>query len=99
MFHFAKIQRHMDDSWKSVTISERERLFRISNYLFVSQGRSYSIEVQEAPDGTFLAHGENTSDPHDVLRSVTGTTMQECLQAIVDQIERREEKQYEVRTP
>jgi len=85
------------EEWKSVHFADKQKLFKIHNFLFMSKGRAYAIEVQESFDNDFLAHGENTSDPHDALKSIHSNSIAECLQTMIQQIENKEENSYELR--
>lgn len=75
------------DAWKSVSHSQKNKLFRVHSFLFIAGGHSFSIEVQESASGDFLAHAENMSDPHDVLPSVHGKGIEDCVRQLVQHIE------------
>lgn len=77
------------DDWHKVSIKSKEKLFRVSQFLFMSGGRNYNIEIQEGLHGGFSAHAENTADPHDAIAPSQGATLQACLEQIVAEIGKR----------
>lgn len=78
-----------NQSWKSVTFGEKQKLFALHQFLFVTKARSYNIEVQEATDGQCEVHAACTSDPNEAIPSVHGKTLQAGLQTMVKHLEER----------
>jgi hypothetical protein len=47
------------------------------------KGVTYHLEVDEFADGTFIGHGEHSTDKNSLLESVNGKSVQECLDALI----------------
>lgn len=77
------------DAWTSVKVGDKQKLYRLHHFLFLSGGKTYNIEVQEGHAGEFLAHADNTSDPHEAIKSVSGTSLEGCLRDLIAQIENK----------
>lgn len=77
------------DGWARVPTQEKTKLFKIHQFLLMSQGKTYNIEIQESVGGDFLAHADNTADPHDAIKSCGGATLTDCLAAMVQALENR----------
>jgi len=75
--------------WKSVTIPNGSRLFKVHNFTFMYKGTTFLLEVDEFRDGTFSGHGENSTDRSSVVESVSGKTLKECLDALIVKVEGR----------
>jgi hypothetical protein len=77
------------DEWKTVKLGDKDKFFKIHHFLFMYKGKSFNIEVQESLTGDFMAHADNNSDPHDAVKSCHGKTLEECLHAIVSEIQKK----------
>lgn len=89
MIHTRMVTLQSSDSWTSVSHNTKNKLFRVHNFLFLCGGHSFSVEIQESQTGDFLGHAENMADPHDVIPSSHGSSVDECLQAIIETIEKK----------
>lgn len=79
------------EDWRKIKLEEAHKLFKLHQFLFMSGGRSYNIEIQESQTGSYLAHADNNSDPHDAIKSVTGKSFEDCLKAMMKQLGERDE--------
>lgn len=80
------------DGWTQVKVKDREKLYKMHHFLFMKDGHSFDIEIQESLQGDFTAHADNTTDPHDAIKSLGGSTLQSCLQAMITFLESRSSK-------
>lgn len=69
-----------------LNIPKGAKLIKIHKYLYMHNGSSYNLEVDEYSDGMFAGHGEHAADESQQLKSVTGKTLNECLQPLIDNI-------------
>jgi hypothetical protein len=76
-------------SWSSITLPQGSKLFRVHNFTLLHKGSNYSIEIDEFSDGACSGHGEHTTDKNLQIESVTGTSIEGCLQSLVKKIEGR----------
>lgn len=67
-------------------------LLKVSQYLYVTQGQSFSIQVQEDPTGHYTAYAESTSDPHEAFSPMSGSKLEDVLESITQDIEKRVNK-------
>lgn len=65
----------------------RGQLLAVRQYLYVVEGRPFSIEVQETKSGHLTAHAESTSDPHEAIHSQSATNLDDVLKAITHEID------------
>ncbi|MEZ4741275.1 MAG: hypothetical protein R3B45_02320 [Bdellovibrionota bacterium] len=72
--------------WKKIKIPAGHRLLKAHTFMYMAGGATYRLEVDEYADGKFAGHGEHASDESQQLSSVIGTSVEECLQALVDGI-------------
>jgi hypothetical protein len=68
------------------------QLFKLSQFLYVIEGRSFTIQVQESPRGVLTAHAESTSDPHEAIRPISGSDLKEVLQSLTNDIDQKVSK-------
>lgn len=68
------------------------QLFRVSQFLYVVEGHAFTIQVQESAEGVLTAHAESTSDPHEAIRPISGSDLQEILQSLTHDIDRKVSK-------
>lgn len=74
--------------FKKVVIPEGGKLFKIHNFTFMFKGTNYNLEIDEYNDGTCTGHGEHSTDKSSVLESVSGKSIEECLNALIKKIKR-----------
>lgn len=89
-FHGRREQKPMGHTTKTEALSKqpwRGQLLAIRHYLYVTEGRPFSIEVQETKSGHLTAHAESTSDPHEAIHSQSATNLDDVLQAITLEID------------
>lgn len=68
---------------KSVKIPAGSKLFKVHHFTYMVKGNAYRIEVDESNDGTFTGHGEHTTDKNNVIGSISGRTLGECLEGLI----------------
>lgn len=76
-------------NWKSVEIPANYKVFRAHTFMIMNSGKTFTIEVDEYSDGTFTGHGEQTNDDSTVLASVTGTSVEDCLNQLIASVKSR----------
>lgn len=74
-------------SWKDLKVATGSQLFRLHNFLYLHQGKTYELEVNEYSDGRFVGHGEIANDPQSQLASVNGSNVDECVAKLVEAVE------------
>ena len=65
------------------------QIFKVSQFLYVVQGRSFSIQVQESADGHLTAHAESTLDPHETLHPISGLNLDKVLESMTAAIDKK----------
>lgn len=75
--------------WKKANIPNGCRVFKAHTFTFMSRGASYQLAVDEYNDGTYTGHGEHSTDKNLVIESVNGTSLANCLEALIGKIEKR----------
>jgi hypothetical protein len=73
-------------NWKKLTVPEGAKLFKIHTFTYMVKGTTYHLEVDEFGDGSFSGHGEHSTDKSSVLSSVSATTLEDCLKALMAKI-------------
>lgn len=74
--------------WKKVQLPEGTKLFRVHAFTFMHGGSTYHLEIDEFSSGTFTGHGEHSTDKSRVLESVSGSTLEDCLSALIRSIKK-----------
>ena len=74
--------------WKKTKVPEGSKLFKAHNFTYLIKGTNYSLEVQEFLDGSFSGHGEHSTDKNTVLASVSGKSLEDCLNALIKSIKK-----------
>jgi hypothetical protein len=74
--------------WSKIKIPSGNRILKIHNFMYMRDGNAYELEVDEFSDGKFTGHGEHSSDESQQLNSVVGDTLETCLQALIDDVEK-----------
>lgn len=75
--------------WKHISLPHGSKLIKLHNFTFMLGGHSYIIEIDEFNDGSYAAHGEHSTDKNFVIESVSGSSLEGCLEAIIKKIEER----------
>jgi hypothetical protein len=75
--------------WKNVKIPAGSRLFKVHNFTFMHKGTNYVLEIDEFRDGSWSGHGEHSTDKASVIESVSGKSLQECLELLIAKVEGR----------
>jgi hypothetical protein len=75
--------------WKKLKIHAGHRLFKVHEYMYMAEGNTYKLEINEFADGTFTGHGSHSTDDLNQLKSVSRKTLEECLQALIDSAAKR----------
>jgi hypothetical protein len=76
-------------SWKDIKVHSGGKLFKVHNFTYMVKGSTYLLEVDEFADGTFTGHGEHSSDRNSFVESVSGKSVDECLNLMVTRIGQR----------
>ncbi len=75
--------------WKATKVPEGSKLFRIHRFNFLHQGINYLFELNELGPTVWVGHGEHATDQSSVIPSVTASTMEECLNKLIEKINKR----------
>jgi hypothetical protein len=70
--------------WSKVKIPAGAQLFRSHNFMYMIKGRSYELEISEYLDGKFVGYGQLSNDDSQLLKPFTRTSLQACLQSLID---------------
>lgn len=70
-------------------LAGRGQLFRVSQFLYIIEGRSFTIQVQESSDGLLTAYADSTSDPHETLLPVSGEQLDKVLESMTSAIDKK----------
>ncbi len=76
-------------SWKNIKLPQGTKLFHGHHFTFMHAGKTFLIEVDEFADGTFTGHAEHSTDKSFVIESVSGKSLQECLENLTKKIQTR----------
>jgi hypothetical protein len=49
-------------------------------------GVIYHLEIDEFADGTFTGHGEHSTDKSNIIESVNGSSLEECISTLIGKI-------------
>lgn len=80
----------MNPQQNSIQVSLRQgrgMLFGVRQFLYVVEGRPFTIEVQETASGFLTAHADSTSDPHESIHSQSASNLEDVLAAITREID------------
>ena len=72
--------------WEKIKVPGGNRLIKAHSFMYMVEGTTYKIGIDEYSDGKFTGHGEHSSDESQQLSSVVGGTIEECLQSLIDSI-------------
>jgi hypothetical protein len=75
--------------FRNLKLPVGSKLFKVHNFTFMHKGITFVFEIDEFADGSFTGHGEHSTDKSSVIESVSGHSMQECLEKLVKKVESR----------
>ncbi len=73
--------------WKKIKLPQGSKLFRVYNFTYMHAGNTYHLEIDEFNDNAFSGHGEHSIDRSRHLESVSGKTIEECLEGLIKKIQ------------
>jgi hypothetical protein len=73
-------------SWKKANLDAGAKLFQVNNFTYIKDGITYSLEVDEFQDGACTGHGEHATDKSSVIQSVSGGSIEDCLNGLIANI-------------
>ena len=75
--------------WKSVSVPQGSKLYRVHRFTYMHKGVNYILEIDEFPDGNCTGHGEHSTDRNFIIESVSSPSIKESLEALIEKIESR----------
>ncbi len=75
--------------WKGVKIPKGNRIFRSHKFTYMHGGSNFIIEIDEGLDGASTGHSELSTDSSGIVPSVSGSSVQACLQAVIEKIKEK----------
>ena len=75
--------------WKTINLAPGSKLYKVHNYNLMHQGTHFSLEIDEFSDETFTGHGEHSTDKNYVIESVSGVSVEDCLENLIKKIQER----------
>lgn len=81
--------RFENRDWASATTECRTKIYKLHQFLVIISGKVFNIEIQEDTTGKCEAHADNTTDPHDAIKSCHGGNVTECLNTMIKALEMR----------
>jgi len=72
--------------WKNANVGTGCKLFKVHNFTYMDSGTIYHLEIDEFADGSFTGHGEHSTDKSNIIESVNGSSMEECLNGLISKI-------------
>lgn len=76
--------------WKAVKLPAGTKMFQVHNFTFVLKSNNYLLEVDEYSDGMFAGYGEHSTDKNFYIQSVSGKSVADCLNSLIEKITSRE---------
>lgn len=76
-------------AWNSVKLPAGGKLFKVHRFTFLFNGANFLIEIDEYADGACSGHGEHATDKNFVIESVSGSSVEECLNGLISRIQER----------
>lgn len=77
------------DAWSGIALGGKSKLLKLHQFLYLVGGKTYAIEIQQAQSGECLAHADNTNDPHEAIKSCNGKDVEDCLKAMIQELENK----------
>ncbi len=78
--------------WKKVKTPSGSKLFLVHNFTFMHSGTTYTLEIDEFADGICTGHGEQANDKAQIISSISGKSVGECLEGLIQKIQSRHKK-------
>jgi hypothetical protein len=75
--------------WKNVKVPSGGKLMKVHKFTYMLKGATYLLEVDEYFGGTCSAHAEHSVDKNFVIETVSGKTVAECINLILEKISAR----------
>ena len=75
--------------WKSAKVPSNSKLFKVHRFTYMHKGVNYLLEIDEFSDGSCTGHGEHSTDRNFVIESVSGDSIKESLDALIEKIASR----------
>ena len=75
--------------FRKLRLPAGSKLFKVHNFTFMYKGTTFVFEIDEFADGSFTGHGEHSTDKSSVIESVSGQSIEECLDKLVKKVESR----------
>ncbi len=70
--------------WSKIKIPTGSQAFKSHHFMFMAKGRSFEFEINEYSDSRFIGYGQLSNDESQQLKPVNGTTLEGCLQSLID---------------
>ena len=77
--------------WKALKIPEGSKLFKIHRFNLLHGGTNYMLEINELGPANWVGHGEQATDQNNVVPSVNGSSLEDCLNKIIERISKRQQ--------
>ena len=75
--------------WKKIKVPAGSKVIRVHHFTYIHKGVNYSLEVDEMSDSRCSGHGEHSKDKNFVIETVSGNTIEECVNHLVEKISGR----------
>ncbi|MBF0440763.1 MAG: hypothetical protein HQK54_02550 [Oligoflexales bacterium] len=72
--------------WKTAKVPQGSKLFKQHNFIYMHKGVTYTLEIDEYHDNSFAGHGENSTDKNFIIESVSGKSVVDCLNGLIQKI-------------
>ena len=76
-------------TWKQIAVLPGGKLFKMHQFTYMVKGVTYQLEVDEFADSSFTGHGQHATDRNNIVESVNGKSIDECLTQLVAKIGQR----------
>jgi len=70
--------------WSKIKIPVGSQVFKSQSFMFMVKGRSFEFEINEYSDSRYVGYGQLSNDESQQLKPVNGTTLEGCLQSLID---------------
>jgi len=70
--------------WSKIKIPVGSQVFKSQRFMFMVKGRSFEFEINEYSDSRYVGYGQLSNDESQQLKPVNGTTLEGCLQSLID---------------
>jgi hypothetical protein len=77
-------------NWKLVKCRPGGKIFKVHNFSYMIKGATYHLEVDEFHDGNCTGHGEHSTDKNSFVESVNATSVEGCLNLLIEKVSARE---------